>query len=104
MSYALGKKALGECDRCGFTYKLNDLKYEIEDGIRNGLRVCDDCLDIDHPQLKIGEVNTSDNQSLYNPRPDRGEKSSTEYYGFNPVSSTGLVLRTKTGTVKVSTE
>jgi|TARA_Y100000401_G_scaffold116822_1_gene123560 hypothetical protein len=104
MSYALGKKALGDCDRCGFTYKLNDLKYEIEDGIRNGLRVCDDCLDIDHPQLKIGEVDTSDNQSLYNPRPDRGEKSSTEYYGFNPVSSTGLVLRTKTGTVKVSTE
>tara|TARA_B110000003_G_C16214278_1_gene364705 strand:+ start:53 stop:367 length:315 start_codon:yes stop_codon:yes gene_type:complete len=104
MSYALGKKALGDCDRCGFTYKLNDLKYEIEDGIRNGLRVCDDCLDIDHPQLKIGEVDTSDNQSLYNPRPDRGEKISTEYYGFNPVSSTGLVLRTKTGTVKVSTE
>jgi hypothetical protein len=104
MSYALGKKALGDCDRCGFTYKLNDLKYEIEDGIRNGLRVCDDCLDIDHPQLKIGEVDTSDNQSLYNPRPDKGEKSSTEYYGFNPVSSTGLVLRTKTGTVKVSTE
>ena len=104
MSYALGKKALGDCDRCGFTYKLNDLKYEIEDGIRNGLRVCDDCLDIDHPQLKIGEVDTADNQSLFNPRPDRGEKSSTEYYGFNPVSSTGLVLRTKTGTVKVSTE
>ena len=104
MSYAVGKKALGDCDRCGFTYKLKDLRYEIEDGIRNGLRVCDDCLDIDHPQLKIGEVNTSDNQSLYNPRPDRGEKSSTEYYGFNPVSSTGLVLRTKTGTVKVSTE
>ena len=104
MSYALGKKALGDCDRCGFTYKLNDLKYQIEDGIRNGLRVCDDCLDIDHPQLKIGEVDTSDNQSLYNPRPDRGEKSSTEYYGFDPVAGTGLVLRTKIGTVKVSTE
>ena len=104
MSYALGKKALGDCDRCGFTYKLNDLKYEIEDGIRNGLRVCDDCLEIDHPQLKIGEVDTSDNQSLYNPRPDRGEKSSTEYYGFNPVSGTGLVLNTEIGIVKVSTE
>ena len=103
MSYALGKKALGDCDRCGFTYKLKDLKYEIEDGIRNGLRVCDDCLDIDHPQLKIGEVDTSDNQSLYNPRPDRGEKSSTEYYGFNPVAGTGLVLRAKVGIVKVST-
>ena len=36
MSYAAGKKALGDCDRCGFTYKLNNLQYEIEDGIRNG--------------------------------------------------------------------
>ena len=104
MAYARASKALGQCDRCGFSYKLNTLQYQIEDGKRNGLRVCYDCLDEDQPQLKIGEVDTADNQSLFNPRPDRGEKSSTEYYGFNPVSSTGLVLRTKTGTVKVSTE
>ena len=103
MSYAVGKKALGDCDRCGFTYKLKDLKYEIQDSIRNGLRVCPECFDIDHPQLKIGEVDSSDSQSLFNPRPDRGRKSSTEYYGFNPVSGTGLVLRTEIGKVKVST-
>lgn len=103
MAYAAGKKALGICDRCGFTYKLKDLKYEIQDSIRNGLRVCPECFDIDHPQLKIGEVDSSDNQSLFNPRPDRGRKSSTEYYGFNPVSGTGLVLRTEIGKVKVST-
>jgi len=103
MSYAVGKKALGDCDRCGFTYKLNDLQYEIQDSIRNGLRVCPNCLDVDHPQLKIGEVDSSDNQSLFNPRPDRGEKSSTEYFGFNPVSGTGLILRTEIGKVKVST-
>ena len=41
--YAVGKKALGDCDRCGFTYKLNNLKYEVQDSIRNGLRVCN-CL------------------------------------------------------------
>ena len=103
MSYAVGKKALGDCDRCGFTYKLKDLKYEIQDSIRNGLRVCPECFDIDHPQLKIGEVDSSDNQSLFNPRPDRDRKSSTEYYGFDPVSGTGMVLRTKIGKVKVST-
>ena len=31
--YAAGKKALGDCDRCGFTYKLNNLQYEILDNI-----------------------------------------------------------------------
>tara|TARA_R100000149_G_C5815948_1_gene97258 strand:- start:20 stop:334 length:315 start_codon:yes stop_codon:yes gene_type:complete len=104
MTYAVGKKALGNCDRCGFTYKLKDLKYEIQDSIRNGLRVCSDCFDVDHPQLKLGEIDSSDNIALFNPRPDRGRKSSTEYFGFNPVSGTGLVLRTKIGKVKVSTE
>ena len=28
MAYALGKFALGLCDRCGFEYKLNELKKE----------------------------------------------------------------------------
>ena len=43
--YAKGTKALGICDRCGFSYKLNALKYEIENGTRNGLRVCNSCFD-----------------------------------------------------------
>ena len=64
MAYARGKKALGQCDRCGFTYKLTELKYEIFDSKRNGLRVCHDCLDEDHPQLKIGELNIVDPQNL----------------------------------------
>jgi hypothetical protein len=80
--YAKGKKALGICDRCGFTYKLSELKYEIEDSIRNGLRVCSSCFDPDHPQFKVGELQTSDPQSLFNPRTDTGEKESTTYYGL----------------------
>ena len=102
--FAAGKRALGDCDRCGFTYKLNDLKYEIQDSIRNGLKVCSYCFDVDHPQLKIGEVDTSDNQALFNPRPDRGLKESTTYFGFNPVSGISLILTSEVGTVKVSTE
>ena len=58
--YAKGKKALGICDRCGFTYKLAELKYEVEDKVRNGLRVCNSCFDPDHPQLRVGELKTSD--------------------------------------------
>jgi hypothetical protein len=97
--YAQGKKALGICDRCGFTYKLSELKYEIEDSIRNGLRVCSSCFDPDQPQLKVGELQTSDPQSLFNPRTDTGEIDSTTYYGFNPVSSTGMVIRASLGEI-----
>jgi hypothetical protein len=101
--YAKGKKALGICDRCGFTYKLSELKYEIEDSIRNGLRVCSSCFDPDHPQFKVGELQTSDPQSLFNPRTDTGEKESTTYYGFNPVASTGIVMKGKIGKVTITT-
>ena len=44
MAYAAGKKALGTCDRCGFTYKLNELRYETENKVRKGLRVCHTCM------------------------------------------------------------
>ena len=102
--YAAGKKALGDCDRCGFTYKLNNLKYEIQDSIRNGLRVCNYCFDEDQPQFKLGQVNTADNQALFNPRVDRGRKESTTYFGFDPVTGVGLILTSEVGTVTVSTE
>ena len=100
--YAAGKKALGICDRCGFTYKLSELKYEVEDKVRNGLRVCTDCLDPDHPQLRVGELQTSDPQALFNPRVDSGEVASTSYYGFNPVSNTGMMIRTSLGKITLS--
>ena len=112
MAYARASKALGQCDRCGFTFKLNFLKYEIEDRKRNGMRVCNECFDEDHPQLKLGELNVSDPQSLFNARPDGGEVESTTYYSFNPVgggvaqfgsSTMGLNIKGQIGTVKVST-
>ena len=103
MAYASGKFSKAQCDRCGFTYKLKELKYEIEDETRNGLRVCPECFDPDHPQFQVGRLNTSDPEALFNPRPDGGEKESTSYFGFNPVSSTGMILRVNTGKVKVVT-
>ncbi len=42
--------------------------------------------------------------ALFNPRPDSGEKDSTVYFGFEPVSSTGIILRGETGVVKVVIE
>jgi len=112
MSYASGKKALGICDRCGFTYKLNELFYQIENSIRNGQRVCTECLDEDQPQLKLGELNTSDAQSLYNSRPDSGKAESRRYYAFDPIGggvtkmgsrTMGLTMHGKVGKLTVST-
>ena len=112
MAYARASKALGQCDRCAFTYKLNDLKYEIYDGIRNGLRVCMECLDEDQPQLKLGELNIVDPQNLYNPRVDTGEEESTTYFAFDPIGggvsefgsrTMGLDIKGEIGKVTVST-
>lgn len=101
--YAKGSKALGLCDRCGFTYKLAELKYEVQDQVRNGLRVCSVCFDPDQPQYRVGELQTSDPQALYNPRVDSGEKTSTTYFGFDPVTSTGIVMRGNIGKVTITT-
>jgi hypothetical protein len=84
-NYAAGKHAFGFCDRCGFRYDLNSLKYEVVDERRNGYRVCDSCLNPDHPQLQLGEFRIYDPQSLLDPRPDQGEEASTGTFGWNPV-------------------
>jgi hypothetical protein len=64
MAYALGKFALGLCDRCGFEYKLNDLKKEW-----NNLKTCPECFEPKAPQLSPTPVVT-DSEALYNPRPN----------------------------------
>ena len=102
MAYAVGKKALGICDRCGFTYKLKELKYEVQDEKRTGSRICPNCFDPDQPQYQVGRLNTADNISLYNPRPDSNEKGFATYYGFNPVNSTGIVLKGELGKVTIT--
>ena len=112
MGYAVGKKANGICDRCGFTYLLSALKYEIEDQKRNGLRVCSECIDQDQPQLQLGKIRHTESIGLYNPRVDTGRKSSTSYYSFNPIgggmdqfgsSTMGLSIKGEVGKLTVST-
>ena len=112
MAYAAGKKAIGICDRCGFTYLLSQLKYQIENQRRNGLRVCPECLDEDQPQLQLGKIKHTEAIALYNPRVDTGKKSSESYYSFNPIgggvtvfgsSTMGLNMHGKVGRLKVTT-
>jgi hypothetical protein len=77
MSIARGKYAYGFCDKTGFRYKLNELVYEVRNGIKTGLRVGKDVADPDHPQNFIGRVKINDPQSLRDPRPDRSIESVT---------------------------
>ena len=68
--FASGKKALAECDRCGFRYYLPQLRNEYVRGRNTGLRVCPICWDEDHPQNKLGEYPVDDPQAIRDPRPD----------------------------------
>ena len=69
-SYALGKKAFGFCDRCGFRYPLVDLRTETVNAFRIDIKVCEECWDADPPQNRLGSQNFSDPQALFDPRPD----------------------------------
>ena len=109
--FAKGSKAWGLCDRSGFRYPLSDLVRQFENLRPNGLLVGKDMLDEDHPQLRLGHVNSNDPQTLQNPRPDRDLESSRSLPAWNPVGggvtefgsrTVGLDLLIRTGKVSVS--
>lgn len=69
--YASNRCALGICDRCGLTCKLQELRCERVQGFPQGFLVCDDCWDPDHPQNFFAEkAHAADAEALRNPRPD----------------------------------
>jgi len=100
--YASAPWALALCDRCGFSYRLNQLHQEFYDQRPNGLKVCRTCLDKDHPQLRLGLTKINDPQSLFNPRPDVDRQTSTSYFGWSPVGGLGIDIECEIGTVTVS--
>ncbi len=113
--YASGKRAIAICDRCGFQYKLSQLRREIVNQTVVETRVCPDCWDPDQPQLQLGRYVVQDPQAVRNPRPDTTYAESRDIqWGFNPVGLSnplglpGLVdalqANTALGTVTVTTE
>ena len=79
--FASGKNSLGVCDRCGQQFALKSLRPETLKGKLLNNRVCTECWDVDHPQLKLGEKPVDDPQALRNPRPDTGLAASRELTG-----------------------
>lgn len=105
MKYAAGHKALGTCDRCGFVYLLKELEREYDTGEWNGLLVCSDCLDEDHPQNFLDEVETDDAIALKDPRPDPNLTAQRAGYGFgSPLNPAGpFTITISLGIVTVTT-
>lgn len=68
--FASGKNAISICDRCGFQFKLTELRKEIIKTKNYNLLVCKTCWDPDQPQLQLGMYPVDDPQGLRDPRPD----------------------------------
>ena len=68
--FANGIKAISECDRCGFRFKLKELKGLVIKTKNVNILVCRQCWEMDQPQLQLGMYPVDDPQALRNPRPD----------------------------------
>ena len=69
--FASTKRAIGECDICGFRYKLRELRNIIRKGNNTNLKACIECWGPDHPQNRQGMFPVHDPQAIRDPRPDR---------------------------------
>lgn len=67
-------EARGVCDRCGFMYSLNYLRYQYQwagTKLQNlRLRVCDTCMDVPQEQLRA-IILPPDPVPVMDPRPER---------------------------------
>lgn len=85
--FSSAKNSIAECDRCGFRYKLKELKKLTIKTKQVSIKVCKTCWEQDQPQLQLGMYPVSDPQAVREPRPDNSYRQS----GY-----TGLQLTTNT--------
>jgi len=123
--FASGKKAIAICDRCGFQFRLKELKSLVIKTKNVNIMVCNECWEPDQPQLQLGMYPVDDPQGLRNPRPDSsylqsglladgepGGGSRDIQWGWSPVGGASgfdaaltpndLVLTVSVGSVTVS--
>lgn len=68
--YSSGKHSIAECDRCGFRYKLTELRKLTIKTKNVNIKVCKTCWEPDQPQLSLGLYPVNDPQAVREPRPD----------------------------------
>jgi hypothetical protein len=74
--FASGKNSIAECDRCGFRYKLKELKKLTIKTKQVTIKVCPTCWEPDQPQLQLGMYPVQDPQAVREPRPDNSYRQS----------------------------
>ena len=91
--FASNRNAICECDRCGFRYKLRELKELIIKAKNVNILVCPECWEPDQPQLLLGMFPIDDPQAIRNPRPDFTgyPQSRGQYIQQSGVVGTGFV-------------
>ena len=86
--YASGKNSIAECDRCGFRYKLKELRKLTIKTKQVSIKVCPTCWEPDQPQLSLGLYPVNDPQAVREPRPDNSYYQSG-YTGLQLTQSPG---------------
>lgn len=84
-SWATGKNAFGFCDRCGQRYAIAELRQQVVNRVLTDLRVCPECMDIDHEQYGLDRVDATDVFTLQYSRPDQSQSVARSLFGFGPV-------------------
>jgi len=104
--FSSGKYAIAECDRCGFRYKLTELKNLVIKTKNVTIKVCPECWEPDQPQLQLGLYPVNDPQAVREPRKDisyyvgtgavGGDGGSRVFqYGWNPVGYNTSLFKSK---------
>ena len=89
--YSSGKHSIAECDRCGFRYKLKELRKLTIKTKQVSIKVCQTCWEPDQPQLSLGLYPVNDPQAVREPRPDVSYYQSG-YSGLQTSDQTGVEL------------
>ena len=87
--FASGKWAISQCDRCGFRYKLKQLKPLTIKTKNVNILVCPTCWEPDQPQLQLGMWPVDDPQAVRNPRPDSNSYYQSGYNGMQTNNTVG---------------
>tara|TARA_R110001606_G_scaffold373591_1_gene531023 strand:- start:255 stop:608 length:354 start_codon:yes stop_codon:yes gene_type:complete len=84
--YASAKHTIAECDRCGFQYKLKELKNLYIKAKDTNIKVCKECWEPDHPQNMQGMYPVDDPQAVQDSRPESNLDEQRDFqYGWDPV-------------------
>jgi hypothetical protein len=87
--FASGKYAIAQCDRCGFRFKLKQLRQLVVKTKKVNILVCGECWEEDHPQLQLGMYPVNDPQAVRNPRTDTNSYYQSGYTGMQLTDQIG---------------